>query len=204
MLGIEEAKMERKWVIYVDDSSTKKNGGAGVLLITLDGEELSSSPMLEFRTTNNEAEYEAVIAGLELALELGVESVENRSDSQVIVGHIRGEFEAKWEKMKIYLSKIQHMQSSFQKFCITKIPREENEKADRLARITYIENVDIEEDREPIRNLTHSSISGQALELEVIEEVSDWRKKLIDYMEKGVLPTEKKSAVQLKIRQEDS
>jgi hypothetical protein len=64
--------------------------------------------------------------------------------------------------------------------------------------------VDIEEDREPIRNLTHSSISGQALELEVIEEVSDWRKKLIDYMEKGVLPTEKKSAVQLKIRQEDS
>jgi ribonuclease HI len=133
MLGIEEAKMERKWVIYVDDSSTKKNGGARVLLITLDGEELSSSPMLEFRTTNNEAEYEAVIAGLELALELGVESVENRSDSQVIVGHIRGEFEAKWEKMKIYLSKIQHMQSFFQKFCITKIPREENEKADRLA-----------------------------------------------------------------------
>jgi ribonuclease HI len=53
---------------------------------------------LEFRTTNNEAEYEAIIAGLRLALELGAESVEVQSDSQVIVGHIRGEFEAKGEK----------------------------------------------------------------------------------------------------------
>ena len=104
-----EAKMERKWVIYVDGSSTKKNGGAGVLLITSDGEELSSSLRLEFRITNNEAEYKAVIAGLGMALELRAKSVEIRSDSQVIVGHIRGEFEAKGEKMKMYLSKVQHM-----------------------------------------------------------------------------------------------
>jgi ribonuclease HI len=93
-----EAEMERKWVIYVDGSSTKKNGGAGVLLITPDGEELGSSLRLKFRTTNNEAEYEAVIAGLGMALELKAKSLEIRSDSQVIVGHIRGEFEAKWRK----------------------------------------------------------------------------------------------------------
>jgi ribonuclease HI len=58
------------------------------LLITLDGEELSSSLRLEFRTTNNEAEYEAVIAGLGMALKLGAESVEIQNDSHVIVGHI--------------------------------------------------------------------------------------------------------------------
>ena len=69
-------------------SSTRKNGGAGVLLITLEGEELSSSLRLEFKTTNNEAEYEAVIAGLGMALELEAESMEIQSDSQVIVGHI--------------------------------------------------------------------------------------------------------------------
>ena len=80
--------MERKWVIYVDGSSTKKNGGAEVLLITLEGKELSSSLRLKFRTTNNEAEYEAVIAGLRMALKLGVKYVEIWSDSQVIVGHI--------------------------------------------------------------------------------------------------------------------
>ena len=68
--------MERKWVIYVDGSSTKKYGGARVLLITPEGEELSSSLRLEFKTTNNKVEYEAVIAGLEMALELGAESME--------------------------------------------------------------------------------------------------------------------------------
>jgi ribonuclease HI len=59
--------------------------------------------------------------------------MEVQSDSQVIVGHIRGEFEAKWEKMKRYLTKVQDMQSSLQKFCIMKIPKEDNEKADCLA-----------------------------------------------------------------------
>jgi ribonuclease HI len=77
----EEMDMERKWVIYVDGSSTNKNGGARIFLITPDGEELSSSLRLEFRTTNNKAEYEVVIVGLGLALELGVDSVEVRSDS---------------------------------------------------------------------------------------------------------------------------
>ena len=87
--GNEEVRMEKNWVVYVDGSSTKKYGGAEVLLITPGGEELSSFLRLEFRTTNNEVEYEAVIAGLGMALELGAESVEIRSNSQVIVGHIR-------------------------------------------------------------------------------------------------------------------
>jgi ribonuclease HI len=58
------------------------------LLTTLDEEELSSSLKLEFKTTNNEVEYEVVIAGLIIALELGAESMEIQRDSQVIVGHI--------------------------------------------------------------------------------------------------------------------
>ena len=196
----EEAEAKRKWVIYIDSSSIKKNGGVGVLLMTPDREELSSFLRLEFRTTNNEAEYEAVIAGLRMALELGAKFVKIRSDSQVIVGHIRGKFEAKGERMKMYLSKVQHMQSSFQKFCITKIPREENEKADRLARMASTKNVEIEEGQELVRNLTHSSISDQALELAMIEEVSDWRKELIDYLENETLLSENKSAVPLKMK----
>jgi ribonuclease HI len=76
----------------------KKNGGVEILLTTPNREELSSSLRLEFKTTNNEAEYEVVIAGLGMALELGAESVEIQSDSQVIVGHIRGEFEAKGKR----------------------------------------------------------------------------------------------------------
>ena len=108
-----------------------------------------------------------------MALKLGAKSVEIWSDSQVIVGHIWGEFEAKGEMMKKYLSKVQDMQSSFQKFCITKISKEDNEKADCLAWMASAKNAKTEEGREPIRYLTHSSISNQASELAVIEEVSN-------------------------------
>jgi hypothetical protein len=81
MPRIKEPKIKRDWVIYVDGSSTKKNGGAGIVLVTPKGEELKGSLRLEFKTTNNEAEYEAAIAGLGLALELGAKSVEIQSDS---------------------------------------------------------------------------------------------------------------------------
>jgi ribonuclease HI len=75
------------------------------------------------------------------------------------MGHIRGEFEVKGGKMKMYLSKVHNMQSSFQKFCIMKIPREDNEKADSLARMAFAKNMEIEEGREPIRSLTYPLIS---------------------------------------------
>jgi hypothetical protein len=108
-----------------------------------------------------------------MALNLGAEFVEVRSDSQVIVGHIRGEFEARGEKMKRYLTKVQDMQHSFQKSCIMMIPRKDNEKADHLARMASVENTKIEKDRENLQSLRHSSISDQASKLASIEEVSD-------------------------------
>jgi ribonuclease HI len=93
----------------VDGSSTRKHGGAGVVVVTPEEEELCSSLRLEFKTTNNKAEYEAVIVELYVTPEMGTKSVEVRSNSQVIVGHIKGEFEAKGEKMNLYLSKVQNM-----------------------------------------------------------------------------------------------
>jgi hypothetical protein len=96
--------------------------------------------------------------------------------------------------MKRYLTKVQGMQSSFQKFCIMKVPRENNEKADRLARMASTEKTETKEDREPIQSLTHSSISDQASELALIEENSDWRQEIIDYLENETQRSEKKSA----------
>jgi ribonuclease HI len=203
MPEIEEPDMERKWVVYVDGSSTKKKGGAEIVLFTPDGEELSSFLRLEFKTTNNEAEYEAVVAGLELALELGADSVEMRSDSQVIVGHIRGEIEAKGEKIKKYLTKVQSMQTAFQKFCIKKIPREDNEKTDHLAKMASTETEESDEKEGIIRILRHPSIfeeASNAPKISSIEEASNWRQEIFSYLQDGTLPSGKKSAMQLRMR----
>ena len=61
---------------------------------------------LQFPTTNNEAEYEAVLSSLNLAKVAGASSVVIRCDSQVIVGYINGDYEAKAERMKEYLSMV--------------------------------------------------------------------------------------------------
>jgi hypothetical protein len=62
------------------------------------------------------------------------------------------------------------------------------------------ENTKIEEEKEPIRSLTYSLISDQASKLASINEVSDWRREIIDYLQSGALLSEKKSAVQLKMK----
>ena len=62
-------------MIYMNGSSTNNNGGARVVLITPDGEELHSSFRLDFKTTNNEAKYKVVLVGLSLAREMGAEFV---------------------------------------------------------------------------------------------------------------------------------
>jgi hypothetical protein len=64
------------WIIHVDGSAASQSGGAGVVISTPNGEKSHSSLRLEFRVTNNEAEYEAVIAGLRIAQEMGAEHVE--------------------------------------------------------------------------------------------------------------------------------
>ena len=73
--GKDDAPRDALWIIYVDGSSTKRNGCARVVLMALSGERMCNSLRLEFKTTNNEAEYEAVLAGLRLAQEMGVECV---------------------------------------------------------------------------------------------------------------------------------
>ncbi|XP_059461845.1 uncharacterized protein LOC132190823 [Corylus avellana] len=183
-------------VVQVDGSSTRRHGGARVILITPEGEELHNSIRLEFRTTNNEVEYEAVIAGLSLAQELGAECIELRSDSQVIVGHIQGKFKAKVDKMRLYLSKVQDLQSSFKKFYIIKIPMDENEGADHLARIASTEE-SIGEFEEIIQTLSQPTIA-EAVSVSIAKAVPDWQEEVVEYLEKGIFPAGKKSAIQLR------
>jgi hypothetical protein len=65
-----------------------------------------------------------------------------------------------------------------------------------------VENIEAKEGREPIRNLTYPLIFDQALELAAIEEVSDWRRELINYLENGTLPSKRKSVIQLRMKAE--
>ncbi|XP_075112531.1 uncharacterized protein LOC142182266 [Nicotiana tabacum] len=95
--------------------------------------------------TNNEAEYEVVIAGLELARELEIEQVIIKSDSQLVVNQMQGTYIPREARMQQYLEKARDLVRQFQTWKITQIPREENFKADTLANLASAAEVTNEE-----------------------------------------------------------
>ena len=84
---------------------------------------------LNFPTTNNKIEYEALIAGLDLTKVAGAENLVVYCDSQVVTSQVNGDYECKNKQMKKYLEQVKGRISNLQvKF--VQIPREENECAD--------------------------------------------------------------------------
>ncbi|GAV79929.1 RVT_3 domain-containing protein [Cephalotus follicularis] len=88
-----------------------------------------------FKATNNESEWEALIAGLTIAKHLEVQKIEDSGDSQLVVGLVNGEYEAREDSMAKYLTHIQSLKSAFQVFRVLKVPRAENTRADQLSKL---------------------------------------------------------------------
>ncbi|XP_027063199.2 uncharacterized protein [Coffea arabica] len=130
-----EVSTSSPWTLYVDGSSNGDGSGAGLLLEGPQGEVCSYALRFGFSATNNEAEYEALIAGLQLARRLGAQQIHVRSDSQLVVRQVLDEYEAKDEAMQRYLSKVHQLTAYFESFEIQRIPRSQNKRADALSRL---------------------------------------------------------------------
>ncbi|CAL2254006.1 unnamed protein product [Prunus armeniaca] len=121
------------WQLRVDGASNQKGAGAGVVIITPDGTLLEQAITLGFPASNNEAEYEALLADLRLAKELAIKKLAIYSDSQLITNQASGEYMAKHPRMILYLDKVQELLNAFPTFTIQQVPRAENAYADALA-----------------------------------------------------------------------
>ena len=88
---------------------------------------------LDFPATNNGAEYEALLEGMAMVQRMGGKSIKLFSDSRLIVRQVKGQFEAKDERMQGYLSQVKSMQSKFDSFDLLHVPRSGNAHADSLA-----------------------------------------------------------------------
>ena len=117
----EEPPMEI-WTVLTDGLATKKVGGAGVVLIPLEGETLKYAVRLKLTTTNNEAKYEALLTGLSLAKALGARILIVQADSQLIIGQVKGDYEAKKERMQKYLKIVQQLSQHFDNLDFVQIP----------------------------------------------------------------------------------
>ena len=94
---------------------------------------VEKSLRLDFPATNNEAEYEALLEGMTMVRRMGGKPIKLFSDSRLVVGQVKGEFEVKDERMRGYLSQVKIMQTKFESFSLLHIPRNGNAHADSLA-----------------------------------------------------------------------
>ncbi|KAL1223377.1 RNA-directed DNA polymerase-like protein [Cardamine amara subsp. amara] len=122
-----------KWTLHVDGASSRQGSGVGLRLNSSEGETIEQSYRLGFNASNNEAEYEALIAGLKLAIGLGIRELSAFSDSQLVASQFHGEYDTRDERMEAYLQVVRDLVKQFDKFELTRIPRGENTSADALA-----------------------------------------------------------------------
>jgi len=124
-----------KAILYTDGASRGNPGPAAIGAVIKDGQGrvLARISRRIGKTTNNQAEYRAIIAALEEALRLGAEKVEVRSDSELAVKQINGRYRVKNQALRPLLQRVRELQSLFPAFAIVAVPRHQNTEADRLS-----------------------------------------------------------------------
>jgi ribonuclease HI len=120
--------------MYFDGSSSKEGSGAGILLISPSQEVITLSYKLEFETTNNIAEYEALVLGLRAAKDMAIGCLAVFGDSELIINQVKNIYQAKQQRLKQYKNEVWDLiDNFFLAFNISFIPREENQKEYSLA-----------------------------------------------------------------------
>jgi len=120
--------------LYFDGAARGNPGPAAIgwVLVTDDGIVAEAGDRIG-ETTNNRAEYEALIRGLEVARNRGYDALEIRGDSELIVRQIRGDYDTNEPALRERRVRVHELLAAFEDWSIAHVPREANERADELA-----------------------------------------------------------------------
>ena len=166
----------------------------GLVLISPEKLIIEKSLKLGFSATNNEAEYEALLEGMFMVQRMRGKSATMLSDSRLVVGQVKGELEARDERMQGYLAQIRHLQLKFESFSLQHIPRSGNTHIDFLAtqatfsahnlpRVILIEDL-----------CKPSGIRGNMIGVHHVRIGPSWMDPIIQFLSKDVLPKDKSEA----------
>ena len=120
------------WKVYVDGAANQRASRVELVLISPEKLTIEKSLRLGFSATNNEAEYEAVLEGMSMVQRMGGKAVKMFLDSRLVVGQVKGDLDARDERMQGYLSQVRRLQLGFESFTLLHVPRSGNTHADSL------------------------------------------------------------------------
>ena len=181
------------WKVFMDGAFSALGARTGIVIITLEGIKLEHSFWLGFKTSNNEAEYEALLVGLRVVSDLGAKEVEIYSDSLLIVNQVQGSFEAKDPWMMEYLQLVKQIVDHFQKVRVIQVAWGQNRHADSLAtlvsslakKIPWLIKVEVV--AEPSINV--------GVNVSMVTMVGPcWMDPIIDFLTKDRVPANEKEA----------
>jgi ribonuclease HI len=113
----------------------KTGAGAGLLFVSPLGEHMRYAVRLHFPASNNMAEYEALLCGLKIAIEIGIKRLDMRGDSQLVIDQVMKNASCHDDKMEAYCRAVRALEDKFYGIKLNHVPRRYNEEADELAKI---------------------------------------------------------------------
>jgi ribonuclease HI len=204
--------------MYFDGSLMKTGAGAGLLFISPLGKHLRYVIRLHFSASNNVAEYEALVNGLHIAVELGVWRLDARGDSQLVIDQVMKNSHCYDRKMEAYCDEVRRLEDKFYGLELNHVARRFNETADELAKIASgrtpvpldvfsrdIHQPSVKIDDTPeipsAKPEVPSAAEGEALRVEGerngVTLVPNWQTPYLEYLLRGELPLDKAEARRL-------
>ncbi|XP_019180259.1 PREDICTED: uncharacterized protein LOC109175453 [Ipomoea nil] len=197
------------WKMYFDGASHREGAGAGVVFVTPESEMLPYSFTLTEQCSNNVAEYQALILGLEIAADMKQLRINIYGDSKLIINQVLGLYEVKKAELVPYNNYAKILMQWLGDVTIEHVPRKENKQADALAALASTITHPAARVRvcqkwvvPPIFNEDSSVDETVELPTASVYDIGkdDWRHSLIDYLADGKLPEDSRKRVDIKRR----
>ena len=129
--------MNHRLLCYIDGASRGNPGPAAIGIVFYAGARPDTDPILEWgaglgRATNNMAEYQALLSALGKAIDLGARNITVRSDSELLVRQMNGQYRVKQPHLRVLYTQAKQLEAAFEQVAYEHIPRTENSRADGL------------------------------------------------------------------------
>jgi len=170
------------WILHVDGSSNERSCDAEVVLEGPGEIVIEQALKFDFRTSNNQAEYEALIAGLHLAQELEITRLICKSDSRLVIGQLNDEYEVRESLLQQYYHFVKQLMNTFSEISLQHVRRDHNTRADALSRLATTKNKGIHQ------SVIYVTLARPSIDLQeclMIDSESTWITPIKEYLLNG-------------------
>ncbi|XP_027342956.1 uncharacterized protein LOC113855511 [Abrus precatorius] len=184
------------WNLHVDGSSNQLGSGAGVILEGPNAFATEQSIRFGFKASNNQAEYEALLAGLRLAKEMGVKRITAWSDSKIVTEQVNDTNQIRDSIMLKYYQEVKKIKTEFEEVCIRYTPRNMNARADGLTKLASQRKLG------QLQSVVHQQIPQPSVtkqeSMDIENSSHNWMTPLIRHLTDGSLPQDTAAAKKIK------